>query len=400
MGSDPTRPVVIVGGGFCGTLAALQLLRADAQAQLLLLDKRGHFGRGLAFGHHDDNLLLDRPAGELSARADEPEAFTRFCQDIDPGLHAGSHVSRRLYGDYLQAELAAATASAGGRLRTLQDEALALAYDEHGPLLQLASGARLPASSVVLAPGLAGARDPLPVPGLAAFGPHLASPWDLAALDLLPRERAILVLGRGEMAVDALFRLTSTPQPRPILMVNPLPEDAADAAGTIGAAFDPQALQLAPLARHRLQRLLAQGAVEQLDARVLSVRRLGSEVVLSLRRPGAAATELRRVGAAVNAIRPERDLASIAGPLLQQLRGAGRAWGGEADAGITVDAGYAVHGRDGAPVPALYYLGALLPGLRSEATSLPALRDHAAGLAAAVLAQPGAATGTALKLAA
>lgn len=208
---DPAHTVVVVGAGFSGTLAVVHLLAraVPATTHVVLVEQSGTFGRGLAYAHDDDNLLLNVPAGNMSALPDAPDHFLDFCRTVDPAFNAGSFVSRRLYGEYLQQVLADAERAAPGRLTRVAAEVTAVRRSGECFDVVLAGGVTLRAARVVLALGHAAPRDPLPPPGLALFGEHQASPWNPAALDALPRERPVLLLGSGHTAADALFRLCS-----------------------------------------------------------------------------------------------------------------------------------------------------------------------------------------------
>jgi uncharacterized NAD(P)/FAD-binding protein YdhS len=261
---DPAETVVIVGAGFSGTLTAVHLLARETPAtrHVLLVERSGRFARGLAYGHDDDNLLLNVPAGNMSALPDAPDHFVDFCRAVDPAFDAGSFVSRRLYGEYLQQLLADAEQAAPGRLTRVTAEVVAVRRTASGFTVALAGGNALRAARVVLALGHSAPRDPLPAPGLAAFGPHAALPWDPAALDALPRTHPVLVLGSGHTAVDALFRLCAGG--RRALLVSrrgrlPQPHRAlprAPAPAAFPAWLDP----VAPTARAVLHALRAEAA--------------------------------------------------------------------------------------------------------------------------------------------
>lgn len=211
--------ILIVGGGYSGSLLAVQLLRQAAAAgqrppRLLLLERTAALGRGLAYGSADVQPLLNAPVGNMSALAGQPDDFLHYASARLPGCEAGSFVPRALYGDYLQHTLATAAAATPGRLQSVQTEALNLQPAAAGPpawVLQGADGRRWRAPCVVLALGHADVADPLPAPGLAALGWRHAPAWDLAALDRLaarvPPASPIAVLGTGHSAVDAALRL-------------------------------------------------------------------------------------------------------------------------------------------------------------------------------------------------
>lgn len=139
-----STPILIVGAGFSGTLTAVHLLRCTAQqdVSITLLDPASTPGRGLAYRSNDDNLLLNVPAGNMSAFVDEPSHFVEFCQRIDPSINVGTFVSRRLYGRYLELCLQQAMITRPGRLHIMQDEALGVSAlpDRAGFTVKLSSG--------------------------------------------------------------------------------------------------------------------------------------------------------------------------------------------------------------------------------------------------------------------
>src|SRR5271170_1316259 len=112
MNPTPTsfRPTVaIIGAGFSGTVVAIRLLRESVGAmRVILVNRSGPMGRGLAYGTASGEHLLNVPAGNMSAFAEDPGDFVRYCNGIDPEYQANSFVPRRMYGEYLSDALASA----------------------------------------------------------------------------------------------------------------------------------------------------------------------------------------------------------------------------------------------------------------------------------------------------
>src|SRR5690606_20903780 len=205
------RPVdvVILGGGFSGTLTAIHMARMGRpdQVRITLVNSTPHFGRGLAYRFDDRNLLLNVPAGNMSALADEPRHFLEYCQRIDPSLSSGSFVSRGLYGRYLQDLLAHTEAAHPGMILKRVDEAIGLnrLANQSGWDITLASGHHLNADEVVLA---IGHQDPLfPLTLDSSVVARVINPWDFEAMRGLPVDQPVLIVGTGHTAVDALFCL-------------------------------------------------------------------------------------------------------------------------------------------------------------------------------------------------
>ena len=218
----PPTHVVILGGGFSGALTAIHLARGSQphQIQITIVNPSPDIGRGLAYRFDDDNLLLNVPAGNMSALADEPGHFVAYCQRIDPSLSSGSFVSRRLYGQYLQDLWTQTSAEHPDAIRTHVDEALAIkrVADGSGWDITLANGQRVSADQVVLAVGHQTPSFPITLEPEAR--PSVIEPWDFAAMHRLPSDRSVVILGTGHTAVDALFCLAQSPRREPIYLLS------------------------------------------------------------------------------------------------------------------------------------------------------------------------------------
>ncbi len=219
---DRKYTTIIVGGGYSGTLTAVHIVRTSQNDKLcvLLIEREPVVGRGLAYRFSDDNLLLNVPAGNMSALADEPDHFVAYCQSIDPALNAKSFVSRRMYGDYLQYTLAEAILRKPSAFQTMTGEAISITRDATSPTLRvtLACGSTFDSSQVVLALGHFPARFPLTI--TKDLQQCVTNPWDCNTMDRLDPEKPIAIVGMGHTAIDAIFRLTSTNNRRKILLVS------------------------------------------------------------------------------------------------------------------------------------------------------------------------------------
>ncbi len=214
--------VAIVGGGYCAALTAAHLLRHPRAAGLrvALVHEAPYPGRGLAYGTWDDNLLLNVPAGNMSAWDEAPLHFVHHLQGIDPSLHEGSFVARRLYGDYLEQQLQAAASDTAAAFQKLPQRATAVrALPDGGYRIELASGTVLDAKRVVLALGHLPPRWPGPLRDVAVRESGFLQPGDHAGLQALPADAPVLVLGSGLTAIDLVFQLTRH-APRRVLMLS------------------------------------------------------------------------------------------------------------------------------------------------------------------------------------
>ncbi len=217
---DPSPPqaprrIAIVGAGFSGAVTAIQLLRhaPPEGLQVVLINESGRMARGLAYGTHSHAHVLNVPAGNMSALADDAEDFVRYCRWSDPRVEPGSFVSRRLYGAYLEALLSAAELRDDGAatLERIVGRVIGLRTD--GPAgraeLLLEQGSSVIADHVVLAFGHFAPLDPLPPAALAVAGArYIRDPWRPGALRGIGPADDVLLVGAGLTAVDVALALT------------------------------------------------------------------------------------------------------------------------------------------------------------------------------------------------
>jgi uncharacterized NAD(P)/FAD-binding protein YdhS len=226
-----SQTIAIVGAGFSGTLCAVNLLRLHAGSgnpgglRIILIERHARAGRGLAYRTWDDNFVLNVPAGNMSALADDPTHFVRYCQGIDPAFNAGSFVSRRIYGDYLEATLEQESdAHPESTVERVHGDVLAVRRSDTGHPggwhIALADGRAVAACKVVLAFGHFAPQDPTPASDLYRSDAYIGNPWDFAALDHIDDDAPVLLLGAAHTAIDVLFRLTNRSESRKIYMVS------------------------------------------------------------------------------------------------------------------------------------------------------------------------------------
>ncbi|WP_433694910.1 FAD/NAD(P)-binding protein [Paraburkholderia phenoliruptrix] len=212
--------IAIIGGGFSGALTAVGILRSARADNLrvILVDNGRDFGRGLAYRAADPELLLNVPAGNMSALADQPDDFVKYLQRIDVRFNAGSFVPRAFYGDYLEHTLAAAERACPNVLVRRRDQAVALQLDGESKRyrIQFEDGQFVCAARVVLA--LGHFQPELP----RCFSPDVTHrillPWDYDALDALDPAAPVAVMGMGHTGIDVLLRLKRLCPERKVFM--------------------------------------------------------------------------------------------------------------------------------------------------------------------------------------
>jgi uncharacterized NAD(P)/FAD-binding protein YdhS len=218
-----TPRVLIIGAGFSGVALAANLLRQDRPVHVLLANRFGPIGRGVAYQTRLETHVLNVPAGQMSVFADEPDGFLRFARERDPRITRGIYVPRRLYGEYLEHVLAEAEAAApdGATLERVVGEALSIEMDESvarvlsadGKVTAVAEtrfsdGRILAADHVVLALGNYSPANP-PIDDSRFFDSprYVRDPWIRGSLEVIERGEPVLLLGTGLTMMDIAIDL-------------------------------------------------------------------------------------------------------------------------------------------------------------------------------------------------
>lgn len=209
--------VVIVGGGFSGSMSAAQMLHQAVgkglQPRIVVVERRGAVGEGLAYGTRETTHLLNVPAGRMSAWPDRPDDFLQWATSRHPNVRPDGFLPRQWYGEYVRETLleTARELDKEAELSILFDEVRRVARrPEGGWLVHLARGPSVRADAVVIAVGHRPPDDPI---GARWTGPRtrlISDPWRPFAMNVIRPEESVMILGSGLTAVDAVMSLGPT----------------------------------------------------------------------------------------------------------------------------------------------------------------------------------------------
>ena len=208
--SDPKVDILIIGGGFSGTMLAVHLLRHTG-LYIGVVDRGTLPGRGLAYSSPHPFHLLNVPAGEMSAWPDAPDNFLSWARThFDASLQARSFPPRSIYGAYVGSLLQATLDEFGReRFQWIRDEARSLHRRKSRLAVQTDLGAELLANVVVLATGNFPPANPR-LPGLETSASlYFQFAWAKNVLEDLPTTGSVLILGSGLTSVDLIMALKS-----------------------------------------------------------------------------------------------------------------------------------------------------------------------------------------------
>lgn len=432
--------VLVVGGGFSGTLLAINLLRHGGPRATLVERRPDRMARGVAYSAAHPRHLLNVRAANMSALPDDPGHFARWLE-ARSGTGPASFVPRTTYGAYLRQLLEEARAAAPDRLTLVEDEVIALDEGDRGVSARLKGGTILLGDAAVLAVGNLPPHDP---PGLDAGLPgdlYCPDPWAADLADGLADTDKVVLLGTGLTAIDAALLLDAAGfggrilalsrrglhprrhldgQPpvrgtgeRPAGSLSAVARSVRDQATAIGwrAAVDElrpvtQMLwsslsdaerarflrharpwwdvhrhRLAPQVADRIDAMVADGRLRFAAGKVIGAEPDGARLSLRWRLRGkteAVTTSARRV---VNCTGPQGDLTRSREPLLRHLLRTGAIRPDALHLGLDVDAQARVLGADGTPSDRLHAVGPMTRGGVWEIVAVPDIRHQAWDLA-------------------
>ena len=217
--------IAVVGAGFSGTMVTCHLLRRGID--VLLFDRRGLFGPGLAYGAAGPAHLLNVPAGNMSAWPHLPEDFLNWGLRLGKPWTRGTFAPRMEYGRYLRDVLNEAHSSSSAALVRVAGEVHSCRPTPNGQVLlewnDQRSSAMLPPietlDGVVLA---LGNPPPAELRALRALPKSLYAPdpWEEGASDTASASDTVLLIGTGLTMIDVAMTLAVREHRGPIIAVS------------------------------------------------------------------------------------------------------------------------------------------------------------------------------------
>lgn len=215
----------VIGGGFCGTLTLVNLIRhAQSSFSVTLVEKTDRLGAGIAYNTTDPCYLLNVPAVKMEALYDKPGHFFQWLTSrhellFDYGiaeLLPESFIPRAIYKIYLHEILQESLSLAkekGIDVTFLKDEVVNLEPLQHAIKLYMDTGSFISADAAVLALGISQNKS-FPavnnrnyIDNIWSRSPENILQWD--SLDALGKKCRIAIIGCGLTMVDVCMSLKS-----------------------------------------------------------------------------------------------------------------------------------------------------------------------------------------------
>jgi uncharacterized NAD(P)/FAD-binding protein YdhS len=208
----------IVGGGYIGSAAAIQLARCARQSlNIVIIEPSEMLGGGIAFSAEDPDHRLNAPTGIHFLYPENTESFTEWhaasgAREADPESVAADgrvYARRADFGAYVSGELRNHQQEnpSSSAISHLRDSVAGIAKLDDAWRLQLSSGAVLDASVVLVTPCNLRPALTAPFRELAEHPAVYANPWDLARLSQIAPDAKALIVGTGLTMADIAVTL-------------------------------------------------------------------------------------------------------------------------------------------------------------------------------------------------
>lgn len=431
----PKGRIAIIGGGFSGTVLAIQLARRGVAS--VLVESRPQFARGAAYSTREEEHLLNVPAGKMSPWPDAPSHFAERMNA--KGARPTDFVSRRDYGDYLEEQLR--LASLGGAIEKVSARAIAARPGADGWTVTLDDGRTFVAAGLALANGNQ-PPSPFAIRGLAEAR-RVDDPWSeagrAAVAEVARTGQPVMLIGSGLTMVDVALtleadgyegaivavsrrgqvphaHLASLPPPAETPELGELPHELSrltrwlrGRAGAVGewrrvvdslrpvtqalwqrmdagerARFlrharpwwDVHRHRIAPSAAERIAAMRKRGQLTVIAGRIDGADEAGEIARISVSRRGGGAVRIE-AAKVVNCTGPLTEIDRTTDPLIRQMLDEGLVTTDTLALGLAVDERDRLIGRDADRTSPAWGIGPMTKGHYWEITAAPDIRVQA-----------------------
>jgi len=199
------KTISIVGGGFCGCMLTLHLLRQSTSGiKIHLIEKSKNLCRGVAYSTTFNFHLLNVNAGKMSAFQSDEDHFINWLNAHNHPYTSEDYVPRKLYGDYLSDLLVQELTKHPDAVSVHSEKAIDLTLENNQATILLESGEKINSEKVVLAPGnFHPQSNNDPFGKYADEGIYFNNPWEHPTiLRNISQEDNLLILGSGLTMID------------------------------------------------------------------------------------------------------------------------------------------------------------------------------------------------------
>lgn len=209
--------IAIIGGGFCGTMAAVHLLNMkDTPMKIIMVNSGYPLSRGVAYSSYSHKHLLNVPAKNMSAFPDNPNHFIDWIKKhenyrvIDQMTLPGMYLPRNIYGNYLKDVFENAMRNKPENITVtfVHDEAIDIEIKNNKAVIYFSVSPAEVADKVLLATGNEAPENP-PIDDSTFYSSpnYFHNPWLHEAVNHIDTSKDVLIIGNGLTMVDIVVGL-------------------------------------------------------------------------------------------------------------------------------------------------------------------------------------------------
>ena len=207
------KTIAVIGGGFCGMMTAVHLLKSDQPLNITIINDGYPFGRGVAYGAHTDKYLLNVRAINMSAFDDERFHFLDWLQqqpayqNIPRNILLNVYAPRKVYGNYLLQvwQQAIKNKNTATTITIIEKKAVDIKEQNDGVDIYLDDNKKIHANSVVLATGNTAPRHGFNQnKTFLKSNKYFANPWTKECVSNVRTLKNILIVGNGLTMIDTV----------------------------------------------------------------------------------------------------------------------------------------------------------------------------------------------------
>lgn len=212
------KKIGIIGGGFAGTMTAVQLIdKLTEQCEIILINERETLNKGIAYNPYSSKHLLNVIAGKMSAYPENPNHFLDWLMqrddfnNKDKTLISNSFLPRAIYGEYLCEIFESALKKAQEKkikINVIDSFVIDLDVKENAVSLWLDNNSHLNVDYCVIATGNHIPRNPS-ISNQSFYNSrnYFRNPWNIDAVKNISNEIPVLIIGNGLTMVDTVLGL-------------------------------------------------------------------------------------------------------------------------------------------------------------------------------------------------
>lgn len=208
----------IIGGGFTGTMTAVQLIdKSTERCEIILINERETLNKGIAYNPYSDKHLLNVIAGKMSAYPDNHDHFLDWVMQKhefkhkDRTLISNSFLPRQMYGEYLCTIWEEAKKSAESKqikITVIDSFVVDLDVSDNSVDLLLDNDLKLNIDYCVIATGNHIPSNPK-IENMDFYNSpnYFQNPWKTESVENINKNLPVLIIGNGLTMVDTVLGL-------------------------------------------------------------------------------------------------------------------------------------------------------------------------------------------------